>query len=136
MTEEKTYGGFTLEDLMEYQKTEKAKAKAIKAAYADGTLTKPEKAKKVSERDPRILFLAEQLKVIIEENLEDIQALFAETIGDNKPCGQKGINVKMEGGFDVQLLNHKAFEHDRKKVKAAKEAEKALPEAPKPVEEI
>ena len=124
-----TFGGFTVEELKKYAEQEKAIKKALKTAYDAGVVTKPEKVKKVKATDARIIFIGEQFKVILEENIDDINNLFAETITTDKPKGQKGINVTIEGcEYNIQILNKAAFAYDQKQAKLKREAAKKATE--------
>ena len=122
----KTFGGFTVEELKKYAEQEKAIKKALKTAYDAGVVAKPEKAKKVKATDARIVLIGEQFKVILEENITDIDNLFAETMTTDKPKGQKGINVTLEDyEYNIQILNKSAFAYDREQAKLTRKTEAA-----------
>jgi len=98
-----------------------AKLRAInKVAVEKGVVVK--KVAKVV--NPLIQVLADAFKVVIENNLEIIKELFPPET--DKPKGQKGVNVNIDGSlFNVQLLNKAAFDHAREIAKAEKAAETA-----------
>jgi len=75
---------------------------------------------------PEMILLADAFKVIISANTDMIQKLFDLTVDTEKPKGQKGINVTIEGvDFNVQILNKAAYKADAEAKKAEKVAAKA-----------
>ena len=101
----------------------------------DRKLEVPKKVKSATVATPELALLSDAFKVIIDNNLDIIKALFPAS--SEKPAGQKGVNVAIKDApFYIQILNKAAFELDRENAKKAKEAEKAEAAAGPSAEQI
>ena len=119
---------FTESQLKELRESAAAAAKITKAAEKAGFIEKAKKAPKEKEPvTPETQKLIDDLKVIIDGAASEINRLFEASKTTEKPMGQIGIELVLEGNFNVQLLN--------KATRKAKAAASKKTEAPAPAPE-
>ena len=97
----------------------------VKAGRKSGML---KKAKAIKEDDPRKMLLAGIFEGVITEQVDIITELFKDTMSDEKPFGNTGINICIKGiEYDVQILSDNAKAGKTKALKDAKDT-KGTPE--------
>lgn len=118
----------SVEEIMALQKQLKELQGLVKDARKEGLI--PKTAPKAKEVTPEIALLADSFKAILEANKELVVKLFDATKTADKPDGNIGVNIHIEGyDFDVQILSDSARKAQQARTKKEKEDAKAKEKA-------
>ena len=125
----------TAEELMAKAKELAALQAIMKEARKLGLAPKAAPKAEKKEYSAEVLSLVAEIKTILESHKATIDGLFEATKDEEKPHGNIGVNLRIDGfDYDIQLLSDKARKAQQEASKAKKEASKAAKAEAKPEE--